>query len=95
MSHSLVSCVLCLVSLRSGTFLGGFCQKRAMPSSVVAAMRYDAASRVLRIVYVSGNVYDYKDVPPEVYEAMKAASSKGTFLNREIKGRYGYEKVEG
>lgn len=65
-----------------------------MPSTVVAAMRYYAHSRVLRIVYTSGNVYDYKDVPPEVYEAMKASGSKGVFLNTEIKGKYGYEKVE-
>ncbi len=42
-------------------------------------MRYDADSRTLRIVYVSGNVYDYKDVPPEVYEAMKASVSKARF----------------
>lgn len=65
-----------------------------MPSTVVATMRYDAASRVLRIVYVSGNVYDYKDVPAEVYEAMKTSGSKGIFLNKEIKGKYKFEKVE-
>lgn len=57
-------------------------------------MRYDADSRTLRIVYVSGNVYDYKDVPPEVYEAMKVSGSKGTFLNTKIKGKYEFEKVE-
>lgn len=64
-----------------------------MPSSVVSKMQYDPESEVLRIVYVSGMVYDYKNVPPEVYEAMKASGSKGTFLNRHIKTNYEFEKV--
>jgi hypothetical protein len=63
-----------------------------MPSSVVARMIYDEATETLRIVYVSGLVYDYKKVPLEVYEAMQASDSKGTFLNQEIKGKYVFEK---
>lgn len=66
-----------------------------MPSSVVARYTYDAAKQVLRVVFVSGLVYDYKDVPPEVYAAMKASGSKGAFLNTEIKGKYAFEKVSG
>ncbi len=33
-----------------------------MPSSVVSAIEYDAQSATLRIVFVSGMVYDYKEV---------------------------------
>lgn len=57
-------------------------------------MHYDLASATLRIIFVSGMVYDYKDVPEDVYRAMKAASSKGTFLNHFIKGRYAFEKIK-
>ncbi len=64
-----------------------------MPSSVVAAIKYDAINAVLRVRYVSGVVYDYKNVPEEVYAAMKAAFSKGEFLNHHIKGKYEYEMV--
>lgn len=64
-----------------------------MPSSVVAHMRYDPATATLRIVYVSGMVYDYKKVPGKVYEAMQKATSKGKYLNRYIKGKYDFEKV--
>jgi hypothetical protein len=56
-------------------------------------MNYDAARRRLRIIYVSGNVYDYKNVPLKVYEEMLAAPSKGTFLNHIIKKRYKFNKV--
>lgn len=65
-----------------------------MPSSVVAAIRYDASKSTLRVVYVSGAVYDYKKVPEEVYNEMKKAFSKGEFLNKEIKPNYKFEKVK-
>jgi len=65
-----------------------------MPSSVVAAIKYDASSSTLRVVYVSGMVYDYKNVPEEVYLAMKTSFSKGTFLNQHIKGKYKFEKMQ-
>jgi len=64
-----------------------------MPSSVVAAMKYDADHELLRIIYVSGDVYEYKHVPEKVYKEMKASGSKGTYLNHFIKGVYEFEKV--
>ena len=64
-----------------------------MPSSVVASMQYDFVTRKLRIYYQSGSVYDYMDVPPDVYKEMKAVQSKGTYLNLHIKGNYSFQKV--
>ena len=66
----------------------------AMPSSVVAGTRYDPDTHTLRIYYVSGAVYDYKDVPEDVYAAMKAAGSKGIFLNKEIKEKYSFQRIK-
>jgi len=65
-----------------------------MPSSVVHTMRYDPASRTLRIRFVSGLVYDYINVPEAVFNEMKGAGSKGSFLNRRIKTKYRFRKVE-
>ena len=64
-----------------------------MPSSVIAAFYYDKKSLVLKVVFLSGLIYDYKNVPEEVYQRMKAAESKGTFLNAEIKDHYDFEKI--
>lgn len=64
-----------------------------MPSSVVAAMTYDRDSCTLRVRFVSGMVYDYRNVPEKVFKAMKSATSKGTFLNQHIKGNYEFEIV--
>jgi len=65
-----------------------------MPSSVIESMHYDPVSTTLRVIFVSGKVYDYKKVPLEVYQAMKNAFSKGNYLNKHIKGNYDYKKLK-
>lgn len=64
-----------------------------MPSSVVAEIMYDKRSQTLRVIYISGMIYDYKDVPEKIYTAMKTAFSKGVFLNKYVKGKYEFEKI--
>lgn len=65
-----------------------------MPSSVIAAMHYNADARILTIVYrEKRGTYRYFDVPPEEYQAFRAAPSKGTYLNEVFKARqYRYER---
>lgn len=65
-----------------------------MPSSVVATIKYDTNTSTLRVIYVSGSVYDYKNVPEKVYKEMKEAFSKGEFLNKQIKPNYTFEKIK-
>jgi hypothetical protein len=65
-----------------------------MPSSVVSAVIYNHASSTMRVIFVSGAIYDYKNVPEIVYHAMKTADSKGTYLNQHIKGNYEFEKIK-
>ncbi|MBV8255554.1 MAG: KTSC domain-containing protein [Chitinophaga sp.] len=64
-----------------------------MDSSVIASFSYSPKKGTLRIVFQSGSVYDYLFVPPAVYEALKAAESKGTYLNQHIKGHFPYRQV--
>lgn len=64
-----------------------------MPSSVVSAFYYDSLSSTLRVIYTSGVVYDYINVPAKVYEAMKNAFSKGRYLNEHVKGHYAFRKI--
>ena len=65
----------------------------AMPSTAIKSYEYISAEKRLRITYISGAIYDYLGVPAEVYAAMKAYRSKGTFVNQEIKGRYPFQKI--
>jgi hypothetical protein len=64
-----------------------------MPSTVVADMTYDEKGKKLRIRFVSGLVYEYLEVPETVVSSMRQSGSKGTFLNRHIKGHYKYRRL--
>lgn len=64
-----------------------------MPSSVVEYFNYNADSHTLTIHYVSGMVYEYLHVPEKIYVQLKQSRSKGTYLNKFIKGRFDYRKV--
>ena len=56
-------------------------------------MKYNAETATLRVTFVSGVIYDYKNVPEEVYVAMKTSGAKGIYLNQHIKGKYEFEKI--
>lgn len=64
-----------------------------MPSSVISRFHYYPDTSTLRIVFLSGMVYDYKNVPEKIYKELKTSSSKGSYLNQNIKPYYDYEKV--
>lgn len=66
-----------------------------MPSSVIKSYHYFPETETLRIVYVSGTVYDYLDAHQQVFDDFRAAFSKGVFLNRSIKPNYAFRKVSG
>jgi hypothetical protein len=64
-----------------------------MPSSVIRFFRYAPDTRELKVTFVSGRLYVYEAVPPEVAAAFKNAHSKGTFFNHEIRDRYVYRDI--
>lgn len=66
-----------------------------MPSTVIRNSRYDAERRVLSIWFVpSGKRYDYRDVPPAIYEAFRGATSKGRYFNRHIRDHYAFAQID-
>jgi hypothetical protein len=67
----------------------------SVESSVIAAAGYDPESRTLYIVFNTGRVYEYQDVPPEMYDGLMAAESKGKFLNQQIIDNYAYRHFRG
>lgn len=56
-------------------------------STNLAAISYDPTEHRLfvRFKRSGGAVYAYEDVPPQLYDAMLNANSKGRFLNEQIK----------
>src|SRR4030095_9787270 len=57
-------------------------------SSMIQAVGYDPETRILEVVFNSGQTYCYEDVPPEVHQALMAADSKGQYMRAAIIGVY-------
>jgi hypothetical protein len=62
-------------------------------STNVASVGYDGDSQVLEVEFNSGWVYQYFDVPPYEYEALRTSGSVGGYLNEHIKGHYRYTRL--
>jgi KTSC domain len=64
-----------------------------LDSSSVKAAGYDRSRHTLRLSYVGGATYDYLDVPEDVFHELLDASSKGQFVNWNVKPHYDYQRV--
>lgn len=64
-----------------------------MPSSVISTISYDKAQAILKIIFVSGMIYNYENVPEEIYDGLLSSGSKGIFFNQYIKGNYKFKKL--
>ena len=62
-------------------------------SSNISEIRYESSTSTLEVEFQNGGNYQYFDVPEHIWEAFKAADSKGQFLSQNIKGQYRYSKV--
>lgn len=62
-------------------------------SSNIEAIGYNSGKQELHVQFLSGATYVYHGVPEHVYEEIMDAPSKGSYLNRVIKGVYEYAKL--
>ena len=68
-------------------------RRRAVNSSVIQTLGYDAESRVLEVEFHTGRVYQYFDIPLAVYDDLMAADSLGEFYNRQIRNEYRFVEL--
>jgi hypothetical protein len=66
----------------------------AVNSSGIKWIRYDERARTLDVAYTNSGEYRYFDVGPEVYAWLVKAESKGKFVNRLVKEKYRYERLD-
>jgi len=63
-------------------------------SSAISSIFYDPESQMLDIEFKSsGEIYRYFDVPNDEYQGLLMATSKGAYLNSEIKPKYRTRKL--
>ena len=68
-------------------------QKYSVASSNIASVGYDSATETLEVEFLNGSVYQYYNVPENVYSDLMRESSKGRFLHYNIKNAYPYSRV--
>lgn len=61
-------------------------------SSNIEAIGYDDDAQELHVQFLGGRYYIYHDVPRNIFDELMNASSKGSFLNREVKSAYRFTK---
>ena len=66
----------------------------AVESRGIRWVRYDESTRTLDVAYANSGEYRYFDVGPEVYAWLVRAESKGKFVNRLVKEKYRYERLD-
>jgi hypothetical protein len=62
-------------------------------SSSINSVGYDPKRQVLEVEFVDGDVYQYSDVPRQIYEAFLQAESMGQFMNWEFKEKFRYRRM--
>ncbi|HTT96410.1 MAG TPA: KTSC domain-containing protein [Rhizomicrobium sp.] len=67
----------------------------ALDSEALSFVRYDPKERTLFASFRGRRhrSYVYDGVPPEEYEALMAAASKGAWFNAHIRDRYPFREV--
>jgi len=68
--------------------------RRPVRSSMLASVGYERATATLEVVFVEGAIYQYFEVPIDVYAGLMSASSHGTYFDAHVKqAGYRYAKV--
>lgn len=62
-------------------------------SSNLVSVGYDVPSGLLEVEFRSGGVYQYHDIPEDIYQSLMTAHSKGQYFHDNIMNQYDFEEV--
>jgi hypothetical protein len=63
-------------------------------SSNIASIGYSTESSTLEVEFLNGSVYQYFGVPKDVFDSLMNSSSKGSFLDHNVKkAGYSYCRI--
>jgi hypothetical protein len=60
-------------------------------SSRIISLSFEGG--VLRVEFVRGGIYEYYNVPEDVYETLVQAKSLGNAFDTLVKGKFAYSKI--
>lgn len=68
-------------------------KRRAVESSALRSVGYDAELAVLEVEFTSGEIYRYHAVPPSAHRSLLQAESKGRYFVEHIRDVYPTARV--
>lgn len=68
-------------------------QRYSVVSSNITSIGYDEPTQTLEVEFQDGAIYQYYNVPQNIYDNLMREGSKGRFLNTYIKNAYPYSRV--
>lgn len=61
-------------------------------SSDLSQVGYNEGAHELTIIFNSGGVYTYSNVPKSIYDSLLSAESKGKFFHANIKDKFTFRR---
>ncbi len=68
-------------------------RRQPVESSMLRSAGYDPAQAVLELEFNNGRIYQYPDVPQEVFNELLESESKGRYFLDAIDDVYAYQQV--
>ncbi len=59
----------------------------------LAEVGYEETSRTLEVLFMSGGIYHYFDVPPHIHMELMDSKYHDAYLDDHIKGKYEYRII--
>lgn len=70
-------------------------QSKKFPDSTnVFCVEYDFPEKVLTVEFANGGIYEYREVPVEVWRNIQRADSAGKVIAAEVRGKFTSVKVQ-
>ena len=69
-------------------------QLNTVESSMLYAVGYNSKTHTLEVVFNSGGIYQYYDVPPDEYKGLMEAESKGRYMHECIIDVYPWAQIK-
>lgn len=62
-------------------------------SSNLKSVGYDDSSKILEVQFKNGLIYQYENVPLNIYKELINSPSKGSYFHKNISLKYKYKKI--
>jgi hypothetical protein len=63
-------------------------------STNLKSASYNTETKVLKIIFNNNNIYEYSDVPWEIFTKFRMSESQGKYFNVNIARKYTYKKID-